>query len=203
MTDFTQKVSGFRFVQTHYGDTLQKLALRELGDASQWATVAWFNNLVPPYLTDDASAVRTGVLLTGATIRVPAATAQVDAAIMPDEVFLADCELQDGQFLFQDGDFQLVSGRANLHQSISNLVSTSHGELLFHGTYGANLRRIIGLTGAVQEMVAAEYVDDALSGENRIQSVTKVVATRQGDSLEISAEVVPITGSSLNVSKVV
>lgn len=203
MTDFTRPISGFRFVHTQYGDTLQTVALRELGDAAQWSTLIWFNKLVPPYLTDDASQVRAGVLLTGATIRVPAASAEVDAAVFPDDVFLADCELDKGQFQFKDGDFALVSGRANLHQAIAHRIVTDHGELLFHPTYGANLNRLIGLSAPVRRMVAAEYVDDALLQETRIQKVNLVTASIDGDKLAIAAEVVPITGANINVLKVV
>lgn len=203
MTDFTRPLSGFRFVQTQYGDTLQAVALRELGDAAQWATLIAFNQLVPPYLTDDAGLVRPGVLLTGATIRVPSASAEVDAGVFPDEVFLADCKLERGQFEFQNGDFTLVSGRANLHQAISHRIVTDHGELMFHPTYGANLNRIIGLSGPVRQMVAADYVDDALRQESRIQSVNQVTASIDGDKLAVAAEVVPISGANLNVLKVV
>jgi phage baseplate assembly protein W len=203
MTDFTRQVSGFRFVQTEYGDTLQSVALRELGDARQWSTLAWFNKLIPPYLTDDASQSRAGVLICGATIRVPSASAEVDAGVFPDEVFLSDCKIDKGALQFAAGDFALVSGRENLHQAISNRIVTDHGDLIFHGDYGANLHRIIGLSGPVQELVAAEYVDDALRAENRIQTVSRVTATTQGDRLSIEAEVVPITGANINVLKVV
>jgi len=204
MTDFTRQVSGFRFVQTRFGDTLQAIALRELGDAGKWAVIAWFNGLVPPYLTDDATLVSAGVLLTGATIRVPSASAQVDAAVKPEEVFLADCALTDGRLQFDAGDFAVVSGRPNLHQALSNRIATDHGDLLFHGSYGANLGRLIGtLNGPVRAMVAQKYVEDALLQENRIKSVTQVVATTVGDRLSVDAEVVPITGVNLNVTRAV
>lgn len=203
MSEFTRKITGFRFVQTVYGDTLQSIALRELGDARFWSTLAWFNNLLPPYLTDDASQSRAGVLITGATIRVPSATAQVDAAVFPEEVFLTDCKLNKGALQFEAGDFAMVSGRENLRQAISHRIVTDHGELIFHATYGANLHRLIGLSGPVQQMVGAEYVDDALREENRIQEVSRVTATIEGDRLSIDAEVVPITGANINVLKVV
>lgn len=204
MTDFTRPIAGFRFVQTLYGDTLQDVALRELGDAQQWSQLVWLNSLKPPYLTDDASQVRLGVLITGSTIRVPSAIAEVDAGVFPDEVFLADCYLDAGELQFENGDIALVSGRANLHQALANRITTNHGELKFHGTYGANLGRLIGaLAGPVRELVAADYVDDALRSENRIQSVTRVKATTTGDQLAVQAEVVPISGSNLNVNMVV
>lgn len=204
MTDFTRQVTGFRLVQTQHGDTLRKVALRELGDASGWAQLIWLNKLVPPYLTDDPAQVREGVVLTGGSIRVPAASSDIDAAVQPDQVFQADCQLQDGAFQFAGGDFALVSGRANLRQALSHRIVTDHGELVHHPRYGANLGRLIGsLSGPVRQLVAADYVDEALRNESRVKDVTRVVATTQGDRLAVEAEVVPITGINLDVSKVV
>lgn len=204
MTDFTRPVLGFRFVRTQHGDTLRAVALRELGSAANWAQLIWLNNLVAPYLTDDPEQVREGVLLNGSTLRVPSATAEIDAGVMPEEVFQADCQLDKGAFQFNKGDFALVSGRANLRQALSHRIVTDHGELQFHPLYGANLGRLIGtLSGPVRELVAADYVDEALRAEVRVKDVTRVTATTEGDRLAVIAEVVPISGANLNVSKVV
>lgn len=204
MTDFTRPISGFRFVQTRHGDTLRAVALRELGDAKHWAKLGALNGLVPPYLTDNPAEVRAGVLLTGSSIRVPSASAVADAGVVPDEVFLSDCQLERGAFRFAGGDFALVSGRDNLRQALAHRIVTDHGELMFHPRYGANLGRLIGtLSGPVRELVAADYVDEALAAENRVREVSRVTATTQGDRLSVEAEVVPISGVKLNVSKVV
>lgn len=204
MTDFTRDVSGFRFVQTVYGDSLQAVAARELGDAGQWSTLVWLNNLVPPYLTNDPSLVGPGVLMAGATIRVPSASAEVDAGVFPDEVFKADCLLHNGALQFAAGDLAVVSGRANLHQAMSHLIATDRGELMFHGSYGANLHSLIGaLNGPVRELVAADYVTEALRAETRVQSVTSVEVSTEGDRLAVAVEVVPISGTNINLLKVV
>lgn len=204
MTDFTKQITGFRYIQTQFGDTLQAVAQRELGDAGQWSKLAWFNDLVPPYLVDDAADARAGVLVTGSTIRVPAASAQVDAAVSPDEVFLTDLQLLQGGLQFENGDLAVLSGRPNLRQALSNRITTNHGELVFHGTYGANLGRLIGaLAGPVRAMIAQKYVQDALAQETRVKTTSKVTATTQGDRLEIVAEVVPITGAVLTTGVVV
>lgn len=204
MSDFTRNITGFRYAQTLYGDTLQKIAARELGDAAQWATLAWLNELRPPYLTDHAELAGSGVLVTGSTIKLPAASAEVDAATNPDEVFLVDCQLVGGQFQFENGDIAIVAGRANLRQALGHSMVTNHGELLFHQTYGANLGRLKGsVNGPALELVAQEYVEDALRDDTRVQSVTMVTSSTQGDQLSINAEVVPISGVNLNISKVI
>lgn len=202
MTDFTRSITGFRFVQTQHGDTLQSIALRELGDAGQWSTIAWLNGLVPPYLTDSSSAVRNGVMLTGSSIRVPSASARVDATTKPEDVFLSDCALVKGGLQFADGDFAIVGGRDNLRQAVAHRVATDHNELMFHPTYGANLGRLKGAVNRpALELVGADYVRDALQDENRIQSVVRVSATTSGDRLSINAEVVPVSGATLNMTK--
>lgn len=204
MTDFTKELTGFRFVQTLHGDTLQSIALRELGSATDWANLAWLNGLVPPYLTDSPGEARVGVLVTGTTIRIPAPTAQVDANVSPDEVFLTDIALVNGKLEFSNGDVALVSGRDNLKQAISNRVVTDHGELPYHGLYGANLGRLVGsINGPARGLVAASYVEDALGEEARIQSITSIKATADGDRLNIVGEVVPITGAALSTNTVV
>lgn len=204
MTDFTKDLTGFRYVQTLRGDTLQSIALRELGNAGDWAQLAWLNELLPPYLTDNPDQVRAGVLVTGSTIRVPAPTAQVDASVSPEEVFLTDISLVNGKLQFNNGDIALVSGRENLKQAISNRIVTDHGDLIYHGNYGANLGRLKGsLNGPSRAMVAASYVEDALANENRIQAINSIKATPQGDRLDIVGEVVPITGAALSTNTVV
>ena len=203
MSDFTTEINGFRYIQTRYGDTLQTVALRELGDASAWSQLAWFNELVPPYLTDDIAQVKNGVVLNGGTIRIPAASAYVSADVSPDEVFLADIKLHNGELQVENGDFAIVSGLPNLHQAISGLIQTDHGDLLFHGEYGANLGRLKGaLAGPSLEAVGAQYVEDALAAETRIQTVNSVTATVQGDRLSIESNVTPISGANVTFVKV-
>jgi predicted Zn-dependent protease len=42
-------LNGFRLVEIKYGDTLQELAARELGDANKWRDIIAINDLLPPY----------------------------------------------------------------------------------------------------------------------------------------------------------
>ncbi len=199
MTDFTRQLSGFRFVNTLYGDTLQKVALRELGDASLWATVGWLNELLPPYITDDPDQVGPGVVLSGSAIRVPAATSEVDADVSPEEVFLIDIQLAGGQLQFSGGDIAPVAGRANLAQAVSNRIVTDHNDLMYHPKYGANLGSLKGqLTGPVRELVSQQYVQDALEAESRVSQVISVTAATVGDALTIKTELQPISGAQLN-----
>ena len=65
-------LSGFRLVPTRRGDTLQDVAVRELGDAARWYDLAAINDLLPPFLTDDPQQAGPRVLLTGQDLKIPA-----------------------------------------------------------------------------------------------------------------------------------
>lgn len=204
MTDFTKTITGFRYVQTRYGDTLQKVALRELGDTAQWSKLVWFNGLVFPYLTDYSSEVKAGVLLTGSSIKVPASSARSDASVAADDVFKADCKLINGRLAISSGTISVVSGRENLSQALMNRMDTDQGELVFHPTYGTRIRQLIGQMGAPKsEIIGARFAREALALETRIQSINHVISTVTGDQLEIQAEVTPIAGTNVKISQVV
>jgi phage baseplate assembly protein W len=201
-TIFDKPLNGFRFVETRYGDTLQAIAARELGDAARWVDLIAFNGLVPPYLTDDPTAVADGVLLTGSLIKLPAPVAVVSAATEPDLVFGRDISLNRGQ-LFDDGsgDLAVVAGRENLKQAIKNRIDTERGELLFHLPYGSLHRRLIGtVNGPTAALLAAQYVKSALQDESRIRKVNDSTANVAGDVVSVTVEVQPVTGKAVSVT---
>jgi phage baseplate assembly protein W len=200
-TIFDRPLSGYRFVQTHRGDTLQAIAARELGDAAQWYTLISINGLVPPYITDDASQVKAGVLLSGDSLMVPAPVALTSTTSDANEVFGTDVELRNGLLATARGDFSLVSGRANLHQALSNRLDTERGDLLWHQDYGSRHRELIGtVNGPTAGLLAAQYAKAALQADPRVQSIKNSSAAVAGDVVSVSVEVQPISGQSMSVS---
>lgn len=197
-----RRVNGYRFVETNYGDTLQAIALRELGDGARWPELVAFNDLLPPFLTDDAMQVQPGVLLTGSLIRVPAS----DAAAPPEQdaelVFERDVRLGTGGALEADGgDFSLVSGLPNLRQALSNRLATDRGELAFHPLYGSMLRRIVGtVNGPTAALLAGEYGRDAVAQDPRISRVTAANATVLGDRVTVDVVAEPIVGRAVDLT---
>jgi phage baseplate assembly protein W len=199
MSEFDQILTGYRFVDTLYGDSLQEIAARELGDAARWPDIANINGLLPPYLTDDAARVEPGVLLTGSTILVPAQSAPGSIyANNPVSIYETDIELFDG-LLSDDGagDLVVVSGRSNLRQALRHRIETNVGELIFHPAYGCKARSLVGVVnGPLAEMLAEEFVSVALQMESRIEEVKSVSAVATGDVIEVFSDVQPITGKS-------
>lgn len=203
MTDFTKQYTGFRFAPTRRGDTLQLIALRELGDANEWAKLAWFNDLLPPFITDDPAESSSRILLAGEQIRIPSAAVETDAeATNADNVLLTDCALV-GRRLMADsttGDFVLVSGRENLKQAISHRISTDPGELIYHPAYGCKLqRRKGGKNNAVMGLIGRMDAQDALTQETRLKRINRITVTSSGDALIVKADVSPISGESVTV----
>lgn len=200
MTTYQRPLYGFRFAEIRRGDTLQTIAARELGDAALWVDLIAYNDLRPPFVTDDAAAAGDGVLLSGGLIRLPAPTPTVSADTEADEVFGRDVLLEKGEIALADGDFAVASGRANLRQALRHRVVTSAGELMFHPEYGSRVRSLIGaVNGPTAALLAAGYARAAVLADERVQQVVSADAEVLGDVINVSVEAQPIVGRSVSV----
>lgn len=194
-------IYGFRFAEIQRGDTLQRIAARELGDAARWPDLVAYNSLVPPFVTDDATAAAVGVLVSGQFIRVPAPIAVADADVSPAEVFGLDVRLAKGRLEVVNGDFAVASGVENLKQALQHRVDTERGELIFHADYGSLVRRVLGsVNGPTAGILAAEYTKAALLDDTRVSSVSSASTRVTGDAVIVTAEVIPITGKAIDVA---
>jgi len=201
---FDTPLTGYRYVQTNYGDTLQTFAARVMGDASNWAVLIGMNGLQPPYLTDDPDSVTAGVVLNGTFLMIPAATQAT--ALTPDDVFKTDQLLnQDGTLaVTSTGDFATVSGIANLTQALENALDTDQGELISHGSYGYLGRRLLGSNnGPTAGMLAARYAKQTVSADSRISSVSSSVATVSGTVIATVVEAETIAGTKVPIDTTV
>jgi phage baseplate assembly protein W len=198
-------IDGFRRVQLLQGETLQQLALRELGDAARWVDIANLNGLRPPYVTGDPAEASKTVVLYGAVLLVPAATTEISADTDPDTVFGTDIRLRNGLPVIDDsGDVVMVSGRANLSQAITHRIGTRPGELLFHRDYGCHAHRLKGdANGPTAALLGGEYVKAALRSDPRIQAVPSATVEVAGDALRIAAVATTISGKRVDVVEVI
>jgi len=200
-TVFDKPLNGYRFVDTYFGDTLQRIAARELGDAAQWGALIAYNNLVPPYLTDDPNQVGPGVLLTGSQILVPAGAPVISSTTDPNKVFEVDLSLTNGLLTGANGDFSIVAGRDNLRQALKNNIETDQGSLLWHTWYGSLCRRMIGaVNGPTQALLTEKYAAASLERDDRVSEVNQAIATISGDKLTIKLQVIPVIGRPLQLT---
>ena len=200
---FTREAPGIRLAETRHGDTLQRIALRELGDASRWVELAELNGLRPPYLTEPSLA-RVGVLAYGASIKLPSPSSIVSASSDPGAVYGADLLLDTGELQTANGDFALTSGVPNLVQALRHRVVVDKRELGFHPDYGCHIRSLIGASnGPVAGELAAFYVKSALLEDERVAEVPTCIAEVIGDQIRVTATAVPISGAPADIVVVV
>lgn len=199
---FSKKITGYRSVSTLVGDTLERVAMRELGDASQWYDLASLNNLVPPYLVDDPALLGPGLLLTGQDpLLVPSTAPPATGVAQAPSVFGTDCLLQKGQLQAgSGGDFATVSESANLTQALTMRLGTHPGDLVYHPSFGCRAYTLLGKGGTpVTDQLAAAFVAAAVSGDPRISRAENTVATTVGDVLACSSTAVAVNGKRLPV----
>jgi len=199
---FTKQLAGHRNVQTQRGDTLARIALRELGDASRWYELANINGLKPPYIVDsptnDNSQIGDGVLLTGSEIRIPSSNPIASAVTDPDIVFGTDVQLNRGALVSESGDLALTSGVDNLKQAINHVLRTDPGELVYHARYGCSVRALVGDGNtALSGDIAPAFVKRSLLADSRISSVPQATVRIEGDALVIECEAITVDGKQI------
>ena len=140
--------SNWRTARTNHGDTLQKIAARELQDASRWPEIIALNELRYPYLTGDPlhpGVIKGEVLRYGSLIKVPSPVVNKNAGVTPLQAFGADVKLADGLLTANAlGGLSLASGIPNLRQSLQRRLEQEIGCLQFHPRYGNAAQRIKG-----------------------------------------------------------
>lgn len=195
-------MSGFRTAVVLIGDTVQRLALRELGDATRWVDIALLNELRSPFFVDDPALAGDGVIAAGGTVLLP-----VEAAVPSgdqDDPFYSDVRLLRGELLVENGDLSLVSGVANLVQALGNRVVVEKRELMFHPEYGCWVSTLLGqVNGPTAGSIAAFYVKSSLLEDDRVRSVDQITADVIGDQIKVMAVVTPTYGESFDFSKVI
>jgi phage baseplate assembly protein W len=199
VSQFDTQLSGFRQVELRWGDTLQKLSLRELGDASRWVEIANLNGLRPPFVASVDSAASPNVAIYGASLIIPGANPTASATADPDLIYERDVKLINGKLTTSNGDFVVLSGVQNLIQSLTNRIATERRELLFHKEYGCDVRSIIGVVnGPVADLLAASYVRSAMREDPRVQDAPSATAIASGDVVRVDVEVITINNRRIN-----
>jgi hypothetical protein len=200
---FTKKTTGYRTVAIRPGDGPERIAQRELGDASLWYDIVALNGLRWPWITDDPAVAVPGVVLLSIqdTILVPSTAPDATAVAASPDVFGRDCLLTNGQISANpEGDIQTVGGPDNLAQAISLRLETHPGELVYHPDYGNRAYLLLGRANTpIADALAASWVASSVASDPRVASTEQMKASTQGDVLSVTGVAIAVDGKRLPI----
>ncbi len=202
MSEFERQMPKYRLAETHAGDTLQRVAAREMGDANRWPELVWLNNLISPFLTDVESEATDRVLLTGSLIRIPAPIGVSTNGTERAQVYERDCRMVNRRLTDDgNGDIAVVAGVPNLTQQLKHRIITPRGQAIRHPEYGCLVWLLQGnVAGPTASLLGAQYVKSAVEADYRVSRVTNATAEVTGDVTRINATAEAIAGGKVDVS---
>ena len=171
--------SGYKAYTVKGQDTLQAIALAELGNSDLWPFIAKINKI-----TNNVE------LQQKETIYIPASlSSNKDAYIVTESTsrnpYGTDIRLDtSGDFMISGNDFVLVSGQSNVIQWVNMMLKTKRGSILKHTALG--LSAIVGEAGsdaALGYMVPA--LKATLQVDPRIQSIDNI-------NMQVNADVIQL-----------
>ncbi|MCE2580794.1 hypothetical protein LDL36_20545 [Komagataeibacter sp. FNDCR1] len=198
-------LSGTRRARTLIGDTPERIALRETGDAANWYTLIWLNGLRAPYITDNPAHRSNTVLLAGQDeIVVPATGTTPTGVADSSDLFGTDIALTGGVVTAAaNGDLATVSGVPNLVQAVDNRMASLPGDLVYEPSYGNGVYALLGRsTDPINADLAGVFVGRCISADPRIDSIVSITVGVNGDSLDVDGQYMTIGGKSVPVGGV-
>lgn len=200
---FKKTIVGYRTADILVGDTMERVAVRELGDASLWYDLVALNGLRPPYIVDDPALVGPGIKLSGQDLMlIPSSAPPATGVAAAPDVFGIDVLLgSNGQIVISDaGDYATIAGPDNLAQALRLRLASRPGDLVYHPEYGCLAYRLLGRSSGDQSQLAAAFVAAAAGADPRVVRTQRAVATTMGDVLAASVEAVAANGKRVPVS---
>ncbi|UIS74642.1 putative baseplate protein [Morganella phage Mecenats66] len=197
MSVFEREMPRCRTAIINVGDTIQRIASRELGDGNRWNEIAWINSLRSPYIVELPGDRIEGTLAPGDFILIPSPVGPITSRHYNEDVLATDldCSGNDRQLSLENGDLKLISGKANLRQQLRNKLNVPAGSLVRHSTFGTKIKQVLGMGNApLAGNLAAEYSRNSLLSDFRVDAVSSVTSTITGDKIETRANVILING---------
>ena len=141
------------------GDTLERLALRLLGDSKRSWEVIDLNNLVAPFFDAAEPPCTTGpnIARPGDQIFLPPDALvnqqETSRTEMDIELYGRDLKLLDSGYLTVSIDqLSTVEGVPNVSQALVERIYTTAGELVLHPEYGIQKGLIVGVEGSADQI---------------------------------------------------
>lgn len=175
-------------------DTLQSIAHRFLGDASQWRRLALLNDLAAPY---DLTAGQKILVPSLSTARV----ALLDQTVWESKAYGTDEALdREGEHNESGtGDLETASGLANLAMQLQHRLNTLRGELteVGHPTYGCLLPTFIGKASTDYWIERAKVeAKAAILEDPRVAGIANLTFTETNGTIYIEGDVRPVNRAS-------
>lgn len=194
-----------RWAVVQPGDSLRRIALRELGDALRWIELANINQLRPPYLVESLNSAdrQRATLVWGDRIAIPLGKV-TEAVSLADDVLGRDAALLQGRLAATSaGDWAVMAGDANFRQALAHRLKTPTGDLPAHPAYGCDSLAILGLRNVrAMQMLLIGFVRRAIAMDPRAARVDQAQTAAQGDQLRLRVRVTPVdrnTPTDLNL----
>lgn len=178
--------SGLRLYSVKATDTLQSIALDQLGDSALWYYIAAVNGIQG---NDDISS--------GDQIYIPL---QVNLAGISKDSFIlsenptrnpygTDILLDGGEIVVHEGnDVATIDGIENVKQAINNRFTTPTGSLIKQTAYGLSATPGVAGTDISRSYIRMAARSTVLA-DPRVSSVTNVQATANGSVIRLSMNI--------------
>ncbi len=193
-----QSLPAVRQYTVSVGDTLERIAQRELGNTDRWVEIVEINNLVAPYLTDDITSTENGVRKPGETILIPE-VAQEGFSNLPngkehpltanlselEKSFGVDLKLTKDYdlSLSNTNDLETIASTDNLAQSVLLKLFYEKGELVHAPEIGVGL--IVGSKISNLDDIKDAVVQTLLQ-DPRVDSITDLAIIRDNSEIKLA-----------------
>ena len=183
------------------GDTIQIIALRELGDIDLFKEIVILNNLKPPYISPSGSPSAQGVLREGDKILIPQAAASTASSVAKGQSYNITKDMKQAEIdlgvdirlteerdlaIANTQDLDLIAGVENFIQAIDVRLFLESGGLKRHLSIGTDLqlgrkvKNSTGLNGIRKQIL------DSLNSDPRVESIPSINLKQEGGTLQVN-----------------
>lgn len=204
-TQDTPAYTGVRQAALRSGDTLQRVAVRELGEASRWRDIAQLNSL-----NSNADLTGRSTLLIPATPQTPNSAIALDVEdtryqteerLYGRDLLVVETSRGKISLVLSEGDLATVAGTANLRQAVMMKTRIKQGSLLENPAYG--IRANIGKPQSQEDTALLQWgLQVAAETDPRI-SRAQVEIERTGNVTNYNYSLTPVGASGSHPVNVV
>ncbi len=197
--------SSVREATVEYQDTLERMAYRELGDATMWYQIVLLNNLDAPYISEEPIPGKRTVVY-GGKIMIPVYGASDNAGRSSRDITThltqdmtifernlgTDLKLDgNGDIIFDPyvGDVRLIAGMQNMAQAVKINLALEKGSLMYHPQKGVYSH--VGDKNDITAMDILDSIEESILSDKRVQAINEIGVERDSVGTYINLVVKP------------